>query len=190
MTSLMLSLNSFIPSFSPPERPSRIMLLEEGQCLHYMHMQEVAWLMMKQFRFCIEVVRAISTAGFRKPKGQVTLFLAETQDNSVIGHWVCLQFVYKSHRIQIYDSCSKANQKTTWNRDLQKTVKRFFGDTFSTKLMPSPQQLGDTHCGLFAIANAVCIFKDQTLPFEYNQTQMLHHLKKCTKNELWELFPG
>ena len=190
MTSLMLSLNSFVLSFPPPERPSRIMLLEEGQCLHYMHMQEVAWLMTKQFKCCIEVVRAISTAGFRIPKGQVTLFLAETQYNSVIGHWVCLQFVNKmsNSRIQIYDSCSsKANPK---NKNIQKAVKQLFGHSSSIKLMPSPQQDGDTHCGLYTIANALCIFKDQMLPFEYIQTQMLHHLKNCMKNEWLELFPG
>ena len=186
MTSLMLSLNSFVLSFPPPERPSRIMLLEDGQCLHYMHMQEVAWLMTKQFKCCIEVVRAISTAGFRIPKGQVTLFLAETQ--SVIGHWVCLQFVNKmsNSRIQIYDSCSsKANPK-----NIQKAVKQLFGHSSSIKLMPSPQQDGHTHCGLYTIANALCIFKGQTLPLGYIQTQMLHHLKNCMKNEWLELFPG
>ena len=142
---------------------------------------------MTQFGCHIEVVRDTSTAGFRIQEGQVTLLLAETQGK--IGHWVCLQFLYGSHKIQIYDSCCSTNQ-TTWNKDLRKAVKRLFGNAFSSKLMSSPQQEGDKHCGLFAITNALYIFKGLDLPLRYDQTQMLHHLKMCTKNKFLEPFPG
>ena len=183
----LLSLKSFVPSFSPPEKPSYILQLKEGQYLHWTHMEEAAQLMMTQFGCLIEVVRDTSTAGFRIQEGQVTLLLAETQGK--IGHWVCLQFLYGSHKIQIYDSCCSTNQ-TTWNKDLRKAVKRLFGNAFSSKLMSSPQQEGDKHCGLFAITNALYIFKGLDLPLRYDQTQMLHHLKMCTKNKFLEPFPG
>ena len=140
--------------------------------------------------FLIEAVRDTSTAGFREPQGQVTLFLAETQGK--IGHWVCLQFVYnKDHTmdIKIYDSCWSEAKQTTWHTNLQETVKLLFCSSFSI-FMSSPQQVGNTHCGLYAIANAVLICKRSTPPDSYIQEDMLQHLKMSIKTGSFELFPA
>ena len=171
-----------------PVKRSDILLLEEGQCLHHTHMEEAAQLMREQFELDIEVAIFVSTAGFRISKAQVVFLLVETQENNIIGHWVCLHFNHLHQKIQICDSGSNISKK--WNSDLRKAVKQLFGHSFSTALMPSPQQDGGTHCGLYTIANALCICSGHVFPSGYDQKQMLPYLKKCIENWLFsETFP-
>ena len=143
-------------------------------------MEETAQLMKKQFQIDIKVAMSISTTGFRILDTQVIFFLVQW---STIGHWVCLHYCDQFRKIQIYDSCSKTNEES--NDCIQATVKQFFGEERCIELMSSPQQVGNTHCGLFAIANAICICKGHDPPYSYNQKSMLLHLKTAIEKGLF-----
>ena len=106
-------------------------------------------------------------------------------------HWICTSRMKSSTVVQVMDSLSSSDVKTSLEILLQ--IAKIYPVTKSTlqiNRLSVQQQVGIHDCGLFSIAYAVetCLKRDvQKLSFE--QKSMRKHLHDCFNNRVLTPFP-
>ena len=95
-----------------------------------------------------------------------------------------LQDKLVSHPIvTIYDSIFDTVDANTSN-----ILKQLFGPKVQVVVNNDRKQVGTEDCGLFALANSVCL-AEGGLPGNYDQSKMREHLVDCINNTSFTLFP-
>ena len=65
----------------------------------------------------------------------------------------------------------------------------FFGPKVEVVINNDVKQIGVEDCGLFAIANCLCLAEDRSSPRKFDQAKMRQHLVDCIENLNLTMFP-
>lgn len=107
------------------------------------------------------------------------------------NHWICTCRMKSSTVVQVMDSLSSSDVKTSVEILLQ--IAKIYPPAKSTlqiNRLSVQQQVGIHECGLFAIANAVEIcFMNDVQKSLFDQKSMRKHLHDCLNNGAFTPFP-
>ena len=68
-------------------------------------------------------------------------------------------------------------------------IRQLFGPKMEVVVNNDEQQIGTEDCGLFAIANCICLANRKSPSAKYDQSQMRLHLVNCIEKMNFTEFP-
>ena len=90
------------------------------------------------------------------------------------NHWVVASTILSHPKVVVYDSLfSSVDSNTT------SILKQLFGPKVKVMVNNDRKQVGAEECGLFAIANCICLAERSLPANNYDQPKMRLHLIKC-----------
>ena len=99
------------------------------------------------------------------------------------NHWIIASTILSYPKVTIYDSSFDSIDANT-----SAILKQLFGPKVEVIVNNDIQQDGVDDCGLFAIANCICL-AERSLPGNYDQPKMRSHLVKCIEHLNFTAFP-
>ena len=89
------------------------------------------------------------------------------------NHWIIASTILSYPKVTIYDSLFDSIDANT-----TAILKLLFGPKVEVVVNNDRKQVGVEDCGLFAIANCICL-AERSLPGSYDQPKMRLHLVRC-----------
>ena len=99
------------------------------------------------------------------------------------NHWITASTILSYPKVAIYDSLFDSVDANT-----SAILKQLFGPKVEVVINNDRKQVGVEDCGLFAIANCICL-AERSLPGSYDQLKMRSHLVECIEHLNFTVFP-
>ena len=99
------------------------------------------------------------------------------------NHWIVASTIGCSPKIRVYDSLHTSLQNSTLE-----LKRRQYGINACVEMGNSPQQVGTTDCGVYAIATCTALVSGSE-PGELTREELRHHLVECFENAYLLPFP-
>ena len=100
------------------------------------------------------------------------------------NHWIVASTILSYPRVTVYDSLY-----ATVDDNTMRTLKQLFGPKVDVVINNDKKQVGFEDCGLFAIANCVCLAGDNNSSSNFDQAKMRQHLVDCIESLNMTMFP-
>lgn len=99
------------------------------------------------------------------------------------NHWIVASTMLSHPKVTVYDSLFDSVDANTTS-----ILKKLFGPKVEVVVNNDEKQVGAEDCGLFAIANCICLTEKKS-PGNYNQPKMRLHVVNCIENLNLTVFP-
>jgi len=99
------------------------------------------------------------------------------------NHWIIASTILSYPKVTVYDSLFNSVDGNTTG-----LLKQLFGPKVEVVVNNDQKQAGVEDCGLYAIANCICL-AERSLPGSYDQPKMRMHLVKCIEKLNITTFP-
>ena len=99
------------------------------------------------------------------------------------NHWIIASTILSYPKVTVYDSLFDSIDTNT-----SAILKQLFGPKPEVIINNDVRQVGIDDCGLFAIANCICM-AERILPGNYDQPKMRLHFVKCIEQLNLTTFP-
>lgn len=100
------------------------------------------------------------------------------------SHWIVASTILSYPKVTVYDSLYNSIDRNTTG-----ILKQLFGPKVEVVINNDIKQIGVEDCGLFAIANCLCLAEDRSPPRKFDQAKMRQHLVDCIENLNLTMFP-
>ena len=101
-----------------------------------------------------------------------------------MNHWIVASMILSHPKVTVYDSLFDSVDANT-----TRILKQLFGPKVEVVVNNNEKQVGTEDCGLFAIANCICLAEKKSLSGNYDQPNMRLHLVNCIENLNLTVFP-
>ena len=93
------------------------------------------------------------------------------------SHWIVASTILSYPNVTVYDFLYDSNDRNTTG-----ILKQLFGPKVEVIINSDVKQIGVEDCGLFAIANCLCLAEDRSPRRKFDQAKMRQHLIDCIEN--------
>lgn len=100
------------------------------------------------------------------------------------NHWIVASTILTHPKVTVYDSLFDSVDSNTTS-----ILKQLFGPKVEVVVNNDKKQIGTEDCGLFAIANCICLANKNSPSANYDQPQMRPHLVNCVEKLNFTEFP-
>ena len=100
------------------------------------------------------------------------------------NHWIVVSTILSHPRVTVYDSLYDTVDDSTC-----KTLKQLLGPKVEVAINNDKSQAGFEDCGLFAIANCICLASNSYPSSNFDQAKMRQHLVNCMESLNLTMFP-